>query len=108
MAEQVSQVGQIPTIEKASARAISPARRRQQFRRRGESIGAHVIMIITVIICLFPLLILIETSFKPAIDTFTTQLIPAHPTLDNYKYVLTFNNNSTAAISSLSHIADAR
>ena len=50
-------------------------------------------MIITVIICIFPLLILISTSFKPAIDTFTLQLIPAHFTLDNYKYVLTFNNN---------------
>ena len=94
MAEQVTQAGQIPTIEKRTgAGAISPARRRQQLRRRGESIGAHVIMIIVVIICIFPLLILIETSFKPVNDTFTPQLIPAHPTLDNYKYVLTFNNN---------------
>ncbi len=72
---------------------MSPAMRRRQLRRRGESIGAHVIMIIVVLICIFPLLILIETSFKPANDTFTAQLIPAHPTLDNYKYVLTFNNN---------------
>jgi ABC-type glycerol-3-phosphate transport system permease component len=32
-------------------------------------------MIITVIVCLLPLLILIVTSFKPAIDTFTLQLI---------------------------------
>src|SRR5437764_868758 len=94
MAEQISQVGQIPTIEKkAGARVISPTQRRRQFTRRTESIGAHVIMIIMVIICIFPLLILISTSFKPAIDTFTTQIIPAHPTLDNYKYVLTFNNN---------------
>jgi arabinogalactan oligomer/maltooligosaccharide transport system permease protein len=94
MAEQVTQVGQIPTIEKkAGARVISPAQRRRQFRRGTESIGAHVIMIIVVLISIFPLLILIETSLKPAIDTFSAQLIPAHPTLDNYKYVLTFNNN---------------
>ena len=93
MAEQITQVGQIPVLEKkASARVISQARRRQ-FRRRGESIGAHVIMIIVVFICIFPLLVLIETSFKPVNDIFTPQLIPAHPTLDNYKYVLTFNNN---------------
>ncbi len=94
MAEQVTRVGQIPAIEKkAGARVISPAQQRRQFRRGAESIGAHVIMIIVVLISIFPLLILIETSFKPAIDTFSTQLIPAHPTLDNYKYVLTFNNN---------------
>jgi arabinogalactan oligomer/maltooligosaccharide transport system permease protein len=94
MAEQVTQVGQLPVIEKkAGARATSPAGRRQQFLRRGESIGAHVIMIIVVLICIFPLLVLIETSFKPTNDIFTPQLIPAHPTLDNYKYVLTFNNN---------------
>ena len=94
MAEQVTRVGQVRAIEKkAGARVISPAQRRRQFNRRAESIGAHVIMIITVIICLLPLLILIVTSFKPAIDTFTLQLIPAHPTLNNYKYVLTFNNN---------------
>jgi len=94
MAEQITQVGQIPAIEKkASARAISQAQRRRQFRRGSESVGAHVIMIITVLVCLLPLLILISTSFKPAIDTFDRLLIPAHPTLDNYKYVLTFNNN---------------
>ena len=94
MAEQITQVGQMPIVEKkAGARVLSPVQRRREITRRAESIGAHVIMIITVLICIFPLLILISTSFKPAIDTFTTQLIPARPTLDNYKYVLTFNNN---------------
>jgi arabinogalactan oligomer / maltooligosaccharide transport system permease protein len=93
MAEQVTQVGQIPAIEKkARARAISPGQRQRQLRQTAGSVGAHVIMIITVIVCIFPLLILLETSFKPAVDTFSPQLIPAHPTLDNYKYVLTFNN----------------
>lgn len=93
MAEQITQVGQIPTIEKKAGARPGSQSRRYQFRRGAESIGAHVIMIIMVIVCIFPLLILIETSFKPAADTFTTQLIPAHPTLDNYKYVLTFNHN---------------
>ena len=94
MAEQVTQVGQIPVLEKkARSRTASPTQRQRQLRQGAESIGAHIIMIITVIICVFPLLILLETSFKPASDTFSLQLIPAHPTLDNYKYVLTFNNN---------------
>lgn len=94
MAEQVTRVGQIPTIEKkVGARVVSPTRRQRQLREGAESIGAHIIMIITVIICIFPLLILLETSFKPASETFSLQLIPAHPTLDNYKYILTFNNN---------------
>lgn len=94
MAEQVTQVGQIPVLEKkARSRTASPTQRQRQLRQGAESIGAHVIMIITVIICVFPLLILLETSFKPASETFSLQLIPAHPTLDNYKYVLTFNNN---------------
>jgi len=64
--------------------------RQRQFRRGTESIGAHVIMIIMVLVCIFPLLVLITTSFKQPTDIFTpyVQLLPPHPTLDNYKYVL--------------------
>jgi len=47
-------------------------------------------MIIMVLVCIFPLLVLITTSFKQPTDIFTpyVQLLPPHPTLDNYKYVL--------------------
>jgi arabinogalactan oligomer / maltooligosaccharide transport system permease protein len=90
MAENIS-LGQVPTIEKvAESRATVASGRRRQLTRRTESVGAHVIMIITVIIAIFPLLTIISTSFKIPADVFTpnVQLIPAHPTLANYQYVL--------------------
>ncbi|HET7640907.1 MAG TPA: carbohydrate ABC transporter permease, partial [Ktedonobacteraceae bacterium] len=40
---------------------------------------------------------LISTSFKPVSDVFSTQLIPAHPTLSNYQYVLTNSSSGGAA-----------
>ncbi|HEY7416619.1 MAG TPA: sugar ABC transporter permease [Ktedonobacteraceae bacterium] len=52
------------------------------------SISAHIVMIITVIVCIFPLLIVVSTSFKPASDIFDLRIIPAHFTLSNYQYVL--------------------
>lgn len=92
MAENISSVGQLPnTVEGITKTAVSArkAQRRRQFRRTTDSVWAHGIMIITVIVCIFPLLVLISTSFKPVADVFSTQLIPAHPTLSNYQYVLT-------------------
>jgi arabinogalactan oligomer/maltooligosaccharide transport system permease protein len=95
MTENVSSVGQLPdTVEGITRKTVvstRKAQRRRQFRRGSESIGAHVIMIITVIVCIFPLLVLISTSFKT--DPFSLQLIPSHPTLSNYQYILT--NSST-------------
>lgn len=52
------------------------------------SLSAHVVMIITVVICLFPLVVVISTSFKLPNDVFDLKIIPAHPTLSNYQYVL--------------------
>jgi arabinogalactan oligomer/maltooligosaccharide transport system permease protein len=93
MAENVSSVGQVPdTIEGITRKTAVSARkvqRRRQFRRTTDSIWAHGIMIITIIVCIFPLLVLISTSFKPVSDVFSTQLIPSNPTLSNYQYVLT-------------------
>ncbi len=93
MAENISSVGQLPdTVEgitRKTAVSTGKAKRRRQFRRTTDSIWAHVIMIITVIVCIFPLLVLISTSFKPVSDVFSTQLIPSNPTLSNYQYVLT-------------------
>jgi arabinogalactan oligomer/maltooligosaccharide transport system permease protein len=96
MAENISSVGQLPdTVEGITRKTVASARktqRRRQFRRTTDSVWAHGIMIITVIVCIFPLLVLISTSFKSAADVFSTQLIPSNPTLSNYQYVLT---NST-------------
>lgn len=94
MAEPITQTGQLPALKKvAGSRGMRSDQRGRQLRQSMVSIGSHVIMIITVIICIFPLVILIATSLKPAADTFTLQLIPAHPTLANYLHVLTFDNN---------------
>ncbi len=101
MAENVSSVGQLPdTVERISRQtAVSArkARRGRQFRRATDSVWAHGIMIITVIVSIFPLLILISTSFKPVSEVFSTQLIPSHPTLSNYQYVLTNSSSGGTA-----------
>lgn len=52
------------------------------------SLSAHMVMIITVVICLFPLVVVISTSFKLPNDVFDLKIIPSHPTLSNYQYVL--------------------
>lgn len=51
-------------------------------------LSAHVVMIITVLICILPLIIIISTSFKLPNDVFDLKLIPSHFTLGNYQYVL--------------------
>jgi arabinogalactan oligomer/maltooligosaccharide transport system permease protein len=101
MAENVSSVGQVAdTIEGIARKAVVGARqaqRRRQFRRGSESIGAHVIMIIAVIVCIFPLLVLILTSLKPASDVLIPELISPHPTWSNYQYVLTNSSSGGTA-----------
>jgi arabinogalactan oligomer / maltooligosaccharide transport system permease protein len=101
MAENISGVGQLPdTVEGITRKTVAStrkARRRRQFRRTTDSVWAHGIMIITVIVCIFPLLVLISTSFKPASDVFSTQLIPSNPTLSNYQYVLTNSSSGGTA-----------
>jgi arabinogalactan oligomer/maltooligosaccharide transport system permease protein len=52
------------------------------------SVGAHTVMLITIAICIFPLVVIVSTSFKPASDILDLKIIPAHPTLSNYQYVL--------------------
>ena len=45
-------------------------------------------MIVTVLICILPMIIIISTSFKFTNDVFDLRIIPAHFTLSNYQYVL--------------------
>lgn len=101
MAENVSSVGQLPdTGEGITAKTVVSARqaqRRRQFRRTVDAAWAHAIMIITVIVCIFPLFVLISTSFKPASEVFSTQLIPSNPTLSNYHFVLTNSSSGGTA-----------
>jgi arabinogalactan oligomer/maltooligosaccharide transport system permease protein len=101
MAENISSVGQLPDtvegISRQTAVSARKAQRRRQFRRTTDSVWAHGIMIITVIVSIFPLLILISTSFKPVSEVFSTQLIPSNPTLSNYQYVLTNSSSGGTA-----------
>ena len=84
----------IPSVTRRTIRqADREAMKRKQTKNRVESVGTHLIMIVMVFISIFPLLIIILTSFKEPADIFTTsvQLFPPHPTWDNYKMVLTGN-----------------
>lgn len=87
----------IPTASMVAVenRQSSVQRSKRQGRRRPlallGSFAAHAVMIITVIVCIFPLLIIISTSFKPANDVFDLQIIPTHFTWSNYTTVLSGN-----------------
>lgn len=48
-----------------------------------------LIWIVLAVMTIMPLLWMISISFKTQADTFSTNLIPQHPTLDNFIYVFT-------------------
>ncbi|EFH82293.1 sugar ABC transporter permease [Ktedonobacter racemifer] len=90
MAEITDRVSQ-PSL--SSQKVVQKRRSGKRIGRTLESLGAHLIMIIVVILCVFPLIVIIATSLKQPQDIFTAsfQLFPSHPTLDNYAHVLTDN-----------------
>lgn len=55
------------------------------------SIATHAVLIIACIFFVFPVAWVVSTSFKPSQDAFSTsiQLLPTHPTLQNYIGALT-------------------
>lgn len=55
------------------------------------SLAAHAVLIVTVLICILPLVIVISTSLKPASDVFDLNIFPLHLTLSNYQYVFSGN-----------------
>lgn len=59
-----------------------------------ENFFVHVVLIFFCIWSLFPVLWILSTSFKLRQDVFTTKinLLPPTFTLENYKYLLTFDN----------------
>jgi arabinogalactan oligomer/maltooligosaccharide transport system permease protein len=91
MAENITGVGEVMVASRqVSARTTNTRRKNKPLSLLG-SLAAHGVMIITVIICIFPLLIIISTSFKSANDVFDLRIIPAHFTLSNYQTVLSGN-----------------
>jgi arabinogalactan oligomer/maltooligosaccharide transport system permease protein len=53
----------------------------------------YLILIVMVVVSVYPILWVIGSSFNPGDTIFSTSLIPAHATLDNYKWLFT-NPNS--------------
>lgn len=80
-------------VARAEARVLKP----KPFKPRQllGALGTHAVLVLTSIVCVFPVLWVVSTSFKPERDTFSTsiQLIPAHPTLDNYIHVFGDDNH---------------
>jgi arabinogalactan oligomer/maltooligosaccharide transport system permease protein len=80
------------TLPVVTASGGARAARRRAGRRGSSvlgSVAAHAVMIVTVVICIFPMLIIISTSFKLPNAVFDLKIIPSSPTLSNYQYVLT-------------------
>src|ERR1700731_2245626 len=95
MAKQIAAVNTTPPTTHNTARLKNGfARKQKRISNILESIGIHTIMIVMCFVSVFPLALIILTSFKPENDIFTTgvQLLPPHPTLSNYIHVLTDNN----------------
>ncbi|GCE14608.1 sugar ABC transporter permease [Tengunoibacter tsumagoiensis] len=71
-------------------RQVKRQYRSRAVKTRLQALGIHGLLIFASLIALFPLFIIIMTSFKPAEEIFTTkiQVFPIHWTIDNYTYVL--------------------
>lgn len=74
----------------SARRGLAPAERRRKVKVPAllGSLAAHAVMIVTVLICVLPMLIIISTSFKLPNDVFDLKIIPTNPTLSNYQYVI--------------------
>lgn len=56
---------------------------------RGKQIPLHVILCLVLVLALFPIVFAVSNSFKTLSDAYNSilQLIPAHPTFENYLHV---------------------
>jgi arabinogalactan oligomer/maltooligosaccharide transport system permease protein len=91
MAKNITTASEVSVARVPASTRTSNARRKGKARSLIGSLAAHGVMIITVIICVFPLLIIISTSFKPTNDVFDLNIIPVHFTWSNYEAVLSGN-----------------
>lgn len=80
---------------------------------RYSRIGAHFVMVGLSILAIFPIYWMVQTSFRPQNEIFSTALWPSRPTLDNYRDVMTampifailWNTFVMAAATTLAQIA---
>jgi len=56
--------------------------------RRSNPTSAHAVMIGLSVLAIFPVYWMVQTSFRPQNEIFTTSLWPSDPTLDNYRAVM--------------------
>jgi N,N'-diacetylchitobiose transport system permease protein len=80
------------TATRLTARAARPAARRPRFTwsRRARRAGLNLLGLLVALVTLFPILYMVSTAFKPATEIYslTPHLLPAHPTLGNFRRVL--------------------
>lgn len=55
---------------------------------RSSRITAHAVMLVLSFLALFPVYWMVQTSFRPSNEIFSTSLWPSAPTLDNYRAVM--------------------
>jgi N,N'-diacetylchitobiose transport system permease protein len=80
------------TTTRLKSGAAQPAARRPRFAwsRRTRRIGLNLLGLLVALITLFPIFYMVSTAFKPATEIYslTPHLLPAHPTLGNFRHVL--------------------
>jgi ABC-type glycerol-3-phosphate transport system permease component len=78
---------QIPAA--APTRSGNPAASRARAAKRTRAVGVNLLGLLVALVTLFPLFWMISTAFKPSheIYSLTPSLIPAHPTLGNFRAV---------------------
>jgi ABC-type glycerol-3-phosphate transport system permease component len=80
------------TTTRSTDGAVRPAARRPRFAwsRRTRRIGLNLLGLLVALVTLFPIFYMVSTAFKPATEIYslTPHLLPAHPTLGNFRRVL--------------------
>jgi N,N'-diacetylchitobiose transport system permease protein len=79
------------TAPAAPARTAAPARAaRRRFSRRSRRVLLNLAGVLVALVTLFPVLWMISTAFKPASEIYslTPQPFPLHPTLSNFRAVI--------------------
>jgi N,N'-diacetylchitobiose transport system permease protein len=74
----------------APARSGNSSASRARAAKRTRAVGVNVLGVVVALVTLFPLFWMVSTAFKPSqeIYSLTPQLLPTHPTLGNFRAVM--------------------
>jgi N,N'-diacetylchitobiose transport system permease protein len=80
----------MPVPEAPVTHPVSSGAGRARTAKRARAIGVNVLGVVIALATLFPLFWMLSTAFKPSqeILTLTPNLLPAHPTLGNFRAVM--------------------